>query len=96
MDFIEGLPKSEGKDTILMVVCKLTKYGYVIPLSHPFTTSIVFKFFVDHVLNYMEQLHGAPESIVFDRGKVFTSLFWKDLFKCIGITFFLAQSITLK
>lgn len=57
MDFIEGLPKSEGKDTILMVVCKLTKYGYVIPLSHPFTTSIVFKFFVDHVLNYMEHLN---------------------------------------
>jgi hypothetical protein len=38
MDFIEALPKSDGKDTILAIVDKLTKYAHFIAMSHPFTT----------------------------------------------------------
>jgi len=38
MDFIEGLPKSQRFDTILVVVDKFTKYAHFVPLSHPFTT----------------------------------------------------------
>jgi hypothetical protein len=30
MDFIEALPKSEGLDTIMVVVDKLTKYAHFI------------------------------------------------------------------
>lgn len=41
MDFIEGLPKSEGKDTILVVVDKITKGCYLIALTHPFTATQV-------------------------------------------------------
>jgi hypothetical protein len=73
MDFVEGLPKSQRFDTILVVIDKFTKYAHFVPLSHPFTTLTVAQAFVDN----MYKLHGLPESIIFDRYKIFTSQFWR-------------------
>lgn len=70
MDFIEHLLKSKGKDTIL-VVCRFTKYAHFLPLSHPFTGSAMAKVFLDNVY----KLHGAPQTVVSNRDKVFASLF---------------------
>lgn len=35
IDFIEGLPKSQGYDVIMVVVDHFTKLGHFVPLSHP-------------------------------------------------------------
>jgi hypothetical protein len=81
MDFIEALPKVHGKNVILTVVNRFSKFAHFIPLSHPYTASSVARTFFTEVV----RLHGIPESIVSDRDPVFTGTVWKDLFKKSGV-----------
>ena len=67
IDFIKGLPKSKGKEVIMLVVDMLSKYAHFVPLAHPFTAIQVAQAY----LNNVYKLHGTPASIVSDRGKVF-------------------------
>lgn len=80
MDFIDSLPYSQGYSVILVVVDRLTKYAYFLPLSHPYTTVSVVVVFTSQVF----KLHGLPSTIVTDRDVIFTSNFWKELFKLQG------------
>jgi hypothetical protein len=81
MDFIEGLPRVNGKSVILTVVDRLSMYAHFIPLGHPYSASSVARVFFEEVV----RLHGIPSSIVSDRDPIFTSNFWKELFKLSGI-----------
>lgn len=83
MDFIDGLPVSESKTTIFVVVDRLTKYAHFIPLSHPYTAVGVAEIFFENIF----KLHGMPRSIVCDRDPTFTSIFWSELFKRNGTNF---------
>lgn len=62
MDFIEGLSRSRGKDTILVVVDQFSKYSHFIALTHPFSSMDVAQAFLDNVYKY----HGLPKTIVSD------------------------------
>ena len=77
LDFIVGLPPSNGFDTILVVVDRFSKYNHFLALSHPFTAKTVAGVFCKEIV----KLHGLPRSILSDRDVVFTSAFWQELFR---------------
>lgn len=78
LDFVEGLPKSDGYSVILVVVDRFSKYAHFFPLKHPFTALIV-------VYDGVVKLHGLPKTMVSDRDKIFTSRIWTELFKLVGV-----------
>ncbi|GJZ63641.1 transposon ty3-G gag-pol polyprotein [Tanacetum coccineum] len=88
MDFVEGLPPSNGFTTIMVIVDRLSKYAHFVLIRHPFTAATIAKEFVSHVV----KLHGIPSTIVSDRDKVFISSFWQALFKLQGTELCLSSS----
>lgn len=80
MDFVTGLPLSQGNKVILVVVDRFSKACHLIPLpklpSAPQTAEIV--------LQHVFRLHGFPQDVVSDRGPQFASRFWKAFCQLIG------------
>ena len=80
MDFIKGLPTSNNKNTILVVVDHLSKLAHFLPLAHPFTAKTMVEKFVEG----MVKLHGMPRTIISDQDHVFISNFLREFFKLLG------------
>ena len=80
MDFITELPPSDGFDTILTVVDRLTKRIRLIPVCSSDTAEITAQRFLDSVFRDF----GIPDSIVTDRDPRFTAKFFKSFFTLLG------------
>ena len=80
MDFVTGLPKSQGYDAIFVVVDMLTKMVHLIPVRKEYTAKEVAYVFMKNIFTY----HGLPRRIVSDRDSKFTSNFWKAIFGATG------------
>jgi len=80
MDFITGLPKSKGKDVILAIVDKMTKYAHFCRVQSNYKANQVVEF----IFQEIHSLHIIPKLIVSDRDPKFTSKFWTMLFKTLG------------
>ena len=82
MDFIETLPTSDGSDSILVIVNRLTKQGIFIPTTIHCTSKDLATLFILHVFSK----HGVPEHITSDCGPEFVSRFFRSLGKALDMT----------
>ena len=78
MDFIVGLPRTQPrqKDTILVIVDRLSKMAHFVPTVETVEAPQVANLFIQNVF----RLHGMPSSIVSDRDVRFTGHFWTQVF----------------
>ncbi|KAM9985687.1 hypothetical protein ACTFIZ_012341 [Dictyostelium cf. discoideum] len=81
MDFL-NLPKSNaGKDSVMVVVCRLSKMCKIIPCTKELKADEAAKLFWDNIVcNF-----GLPATIVSDRDKLFTSDLWNNLMEIAGV-----------
>ena len=69
LDFITGLPVSDGKSVIVVMVDRFSKVAHFVALpklpSAPETAQLM--------INHVFRLHGIPLDVVSDRGPQFTA-----------------------
>ncbi|KAI4900897.1 hypothetical protein NFI96_007222 [Prochilodus magdalenae] len=80
MDFITGLPASQGNSVIMVVVDRFSKACKFIALPALPSARETAKQLLYHVV----RVHGLPSDIVSDRGPQFTSQFWGAFCKLLG------------
>ena len=80
MDFIEGLPISDGKDKILVVVDMLTKYAHFIGVKRTDSTKETAESFCKNIY----KLHGFPKIIVSDRDAKLKVIFGENSASKLG------------
>ena len=86
MDFVTGLPistdwKGDSYDLILVIVDRLTKMVHYKPIK----VTINAPGLAEVIINIVVRHHGLADSIVIDRGLLFTSKFWSLLCYFLGI-----------
>jgi len=82
LDFITGLPLSEGKyNALLTVTDKLTKAIRLIPCTTETSAEDTARLFLD----YCYPIFGLPVKLISDRDARFTSRFWQTLMDLLGI-----------
>ena len=80
MDFVTGLSiltnwKRDSYDYIIVIVDRLTKMIHYKPVKITINAPGLAEVIIDVIICY----HGLPDSIVTDRGSLFTSKFWLSL-----------------
>ncbi|KAL8120002.1 hypothetical protein AgCh_017219 [Apium graveolens] len=82
MDFVVGLPKTKSNhDTIWVIVDRLTKSTYFLPINERFSLEKLVKLYLDEIV----MRHGVPVSTVSDRDPRFNSIFWRQFHDHLGM-----------
>lgn len=90
MDFITGLPSSEDKTVVLTVIDRFSKMAHFValPIAHFVALPKLPSAWetAEAVLVHVFRLHGLPQDVVSDRGPQFTSRFWKEFCRLLGVS----------
>jgi transposase InsO family protein len=81
MDFVVGLPESDGYNAVWVVVDRLSNMKHLVPCRDNTDGKKLGEMFIMEVF----KLHGLPDSMVSDRGPQFASEFWRHVCKRLGI-----------
>lgn len=85
IDFVGPLPSSSNRngfyDMIAVIIDHLSAMVHLLPMRQNFKAKEVAELIFEGVY----KLHGLPERIVSDRDSYFTSTFWSELHKLIGV-----------
>ncbi|GKC84065.1 putative reverse transcriptase domain-containing protein, partial [Tanacetum coccineum] len=81
MDFVTKLPRtSSGYDTIWVIVDRLTKSAYFLPMREDYKMDRLARLYLNEIVSR----HGVPISIISDRDSRFTSRFWQSMQEALG------------
>jgi hypothetical protein len=72
----------------MVVVDRLTKYSYIIPI----TETIDARAMASLLFRYIFINHGTPEKMTSDRDKLFTSNMWQSFADIVGIEYRLSTA----
>ena len=86
IDFASPFNQSDGYTSIMVIMDRFTSYRHLIPLKDAATSEKIFK----KVNSTIFDDHGLPLSIVLDQDSRFTSKFWSQMMKSLGIQVWMA------
>ena len=81
MDFIIVLPMTQkGHDSICVIVDRLTKSAYFIPINTRYHVGKYAELYISQIM----RLHGVPRTIISDWGPQFIAHLWEHLHQALG------------
>jgi len=86
IDFAGPLNKSDGYTSIMVIMDRFTSYTHLIPLKDAATCEKSFTILNSTIFD----VHGLPLSIVLDQDSRFTTRFWSQMMKSLGIQVWIA------
>jgi transposase InsO family protein len=72
----------DGFDTVMVIICRLTKLLVLVPCHKTDTASVSAQHFIKH---WFSRGYGLPKTITTDRDSKFTSEFWGAFSKQLGV-----------
>ena len=80
-DEMSGLPEVNGKDCIIVIRDRATKYSIFIAVNKTLKAEEMAELFFDEVATK----YGLPRQIISDRGSKYTSDFWAEITHLFGV-----------
>ena len=81
MDYITGLPLSDGKDALLTFTDKFTKAIRLVPCNKTTSAEDTARLYLHHCYS----IFGLPTKFISDRDARFTSRFWRTLMRLLNV-----------